>query len=411
MATAAAKKEKKKLTFQWEGKDRSGNRSKGKIDAENVAIAKSLLRKQGINPNKVSKQSSMSLLGNKNKPIKPLDIAFFTRQMATMMKSGVPLLQGLEIVANGTEKVKLKELTYDIRNDVNGGTDFSTALSHHPKYFDELTCSLVKAGEQSGALETMLDRIATYKEKIESLKAKIKKAMTYPAAVVAVGIIVSAILLVKVVPQFQDIFRSFGADLPAFTLFVIGLSDLAQKYWFFALIGFVLLGFGFTKLMEKSQKFHDAVDRFVLKIPVLGPILYKAAIARFARTLSTTFAAGVPLVAALDSAAGAAGNVVFRTAIIQVRNGVSTGQSLQNAVNMTGIYPAMVTQMIAIGEEAGSLDTMLDKIASFYEEEVDNAVDNLSSLLEPLIMVVLGTLVGGLVIAMYLPIFQLGNVV
>ncbi|WP_417580404.1 type II secretion system F family protein [Nitrincola sp.] len=407
----AAKKEKKKATFQWEGKDRSGNRSKGKIDAENVAIAKSLLRKQGINPNKVSKQSSMSLLGSKNKPIKPLDIAFFTRQMATMMKSGVPLLQGLEIVANGTEKVKLKELTYDIRNDVNGGTDFSTALSNHPKYFDELTCSLVRAGEQSGALETMLDRIATYKEKIESLKAKIKKAMTYPAAVVAVGIIVSAILLVKVVPQFQDIFRSFGADLPAFTLFVIGLSDLAQQYWFFALIGFVLLGFGFTKLMEKSQKFHNAVDRFVLKIPVLGAILYKAAIARFARTLSTTFAAGVPLVSALDSAAGAAGNVVFRTAIIQVRNGVSTGQSLQNAVNMTGIYPAMVTQMIAIGEEAGSLDTMLDKIATFYEEEVDNAVDNLSSLLEPLIMVVLGTLVGGLVIAMYLPIFQLGNVV
>lgn len=411
MATAAAKKEKKKATFQWEGKDRSGNRSKGKIDAENVAIAKSLLRKQGINPNKVSKQSSMSLLGNKNKPIKPLDIAFFTRQMATMMKSGVPLLQGLEIVANGTEKVKLKELTYDIRNDVNGGTDFSTALSNHPKYFDELTCSLVRAGEQSGALETMLDRIATYKEKIESLKAKIKKAMTYPAAVVAVGIIVSAILLVKVVPQFQDIFRSFGADLPAFTLFVIGLSDMAQKYWFFALIGFVLLGFGFTKLMVKSQKFHDAVDRFVLKIPVLGGILYKAAIARFARTLSTTFAAGVPLVAALDSASGAAGNVVFRTAIIQIRNGVSTGQSLQNATNMTGIFPAMVTQMISIGEEAGSLDTMLDKIASFYEEEVDNAVDNLSSLLEPLIMVVLGTLVGGLVIAMYLPIFQLGNVV
>ena len=410
MATAA-KKEKKKATFQWEGKDRSGNKSKGKIDADNVALAKSLLRKQGINPTRVSKQSSLSLLGNKNKPIKPLDIAFFTRQMATMMKSGVPLLQGLEIVANGTEKSKLKEMIYDIRNDVNGGTDFSTALSHHPKYFDDLTCSLVRAGEQSGALETMLDRIASYKEKIESLKAKIKKAMTYPAAVVVVGIVVSAILLVKVVPQFQDIFRSFGADLPAFTLFVIGLSDLAQKYWFLALIGFVIFGFAFSKAMEKSQKLRDGVDRFVLKIPVLGEILYKAAIARFARTLSTTFAAGVPLVSALDSAAGASGNVVFRTAIIQIRNGVSTGQSLQNAVNMTGIYPAMVTQMIAIGEEAGSLDTMLDKIANFYEEEVDNAVDNLSSLLEPLIMVVLGTLVGGLVIAMYLPIFQLGNVV
>ena len=410
MATAA-NKEKKKITFHWEGKDRSGNKSKGKIDAENVALAKSLLRKQGITPSKVGKQTSLSMFGNRNRPIKPLDIAFFTRQMATMMKSGVPLLQGLEIVANGTEKIKLKEMIYSIRNDVNGGTDFSTALSRHPKHFDELTCSLVEAGEQSGALETMLDRIATYKEKIESLKAKIKKAMTYPAAVVAVGIVVSAILLVKVVPQFQDIFKSFGADLPAFTMFVIGLSILAQKYWFIALIGFVVFGYGFTKAMEKSQSLRDGIDRFVLKIPVLGEILFKAAIARFTRTLSTTFAAGVPLVAALDSAAGAAGNVVFRNAIIQIRNGVSTGQSLQNAVNMTGIFPAMVTQMIAIGEEAGSLDMMLDKIAGFYEEEVDNAVDNLSSLLEPLIMVVLGTLVGGLVIAMYLPIFQLGNVV
>jgi len=323
----------------------------------------------------------------------------------------VPLLQGLEIVANGCEKTKLKELIYEVRNDVNGGTDLSTAMKKHPKYFDDLFCSLVEAGEQSGALETMLDRIAEYKEKVESLKAKIKKAMTYPAAVVVVGVVVSAILLVKVVPQFQDIFRSFGADLPAFTLMVIGLSEFAQSYWFFILIGAVAFGFAFAKMMEKSQKFRDGVDRFVLKIPVLGEILKKAAIARFARTLSTTFAAGVPLVTALDSAAGAAGNVVYRNSIIQIRNGVSTGQSLQNAVNMTGVYPVMVTQMIAIGEEAGSLDAMLDKIAGFYEEEVDNAVDNLSSLLEPLIMVVLGVLVGGLVIAMYLPIFQLGNVV
>ncbi|WP_151703797.1 type II secretion system F family protein [Nitrincola alkalilacustris] len=409
MATAV--KEKKKLTFAWEGKDKSGNKSKGKIDAENIAMAKAQLRRQGINPKRVAKERSVSFLSNKNKPIKPLDIAFFTRQMATMMKSGVPLLQGLEIVANGCEKTKLKELIYEVRNDVNSGTDLSTALKRHPKYFDDLFCSLVEAGEQSGALETMLDRIAEYKEKVESLKAKIKKAMTYPAAVVVVGIVVSAILLVKVVPQFQDIFRSFGADLPAFTLMVIGLSEFAQSYWFFALIGAVAFGFAFSKLMEKSQKFSDGVDRFVLKIPVLGEILKKAAIARFARTLSTTFAAGVPLVTALDSAAGAAGNVVYRTSIIQIRNGVSTGQSLQNAVNMTGVYPVMVTQMIAIGEEAGSLDAMLDKIASFYEEEVDNAVDNLSSLLEPLIMVVLGILVGGLVIAMYLPIFQLGNVV
>ncbi len=406
-----AAKQKKPVTFNWQGKDKSGNLSKGKIDAVDLATAKALLRKQGILPKKVAKESSISLFSSKNKPIKPLDIAQFTRQMATMMKSGVPLLQGMDIVANGTEKIKLKELIYDVRNSVNGGQDFAQSLASHPKYFDDLYCSLVGAGEQSGALETMLDRIATYKEKVESLKAKIKKAMTYPAAVLAVGIIVSAILLVKVVPQFQSIFSSFGADLPAFTLFVLGLSELAQKYWFIALIGFALFGYGFTKAKQRSQAFADFIDRAVLKAPIFGPILHKAAIARFSRTLATTFAAGVPLVNALDSAAGASGNVVYRNAIIQIRNGVSTGQSLQNAVTMTGVFPNMAIQMMAIGEEAGSLDMMLDKVANFYEEEVDNAVDNLSSLMEPLIMVVLGTLVGGLVVAMYLPIFQLGNVV
>jgi len=406
-----AAKQKKPVTFNWQGKDKSGNLSKGKIDAVDLANAKAMLRKQGILPKKVSKESSISLLSSKNKAIKPLDIAQFTRQMATMMKSGVPLLQGMDIVANGTEKIKLKELIYDVRNSVNGGQDFAQSLSNHPKYFDDLYCSLVGAGEQSGALETMLDRIATYKEKVESLKAKIKKAMTYPAAVLAVGVIVSAILLVKVVPQFQTVFSSFGADLPAFTLFVLGLSDLAQKYWLVALIGFALLGYGFTKAKQRSQAFADFIDRAVLKAPIFGQILHKAAIARFSRTLATTFAAGVPLVNALDSAAGASGNVVYRNAIIQIRNGVSTGQSLQNAVTMTGVFPNMAIQMMAIGEEAGSLDMMLDKVANFYEEEVDNAVDNLSSLMEPLIMVVLGTLVGGLVVAMYLPIFQLGNVV
>jgi len=406
-----AAKQKKPVTFNWQGKDKSGNLSKGKIDAVDVATAKALLRKQGILPKKIAKESSISFFSNKNKPIKPLDIAQFTRQMATMMKSGVPLLQGMDIVANGTEKIKLKELIYDVRNSVNGGQDFAQSLASHPKYFDDLYCSLVGAGEQSGALETMLDRIATYKEKVESLKAKIKKAMTYPAAVVAVGIGVSALLLVKVVPQFQTIFASFGADLPAFTLFILSLSDFAQTYWFIALIGFVLFGYGFSKAKERSQAFADFIDRAVLKLPIFGQILHKAAIARFSRTLATTFAAGVPLVNALDSAAGASGNVVYRNAIIQIRNGVSTGQSLQNAVTMTGVFPNMAIQMMAIGEEAGSLDMMLDKVASFYEEEVDNAVDNLSSLMEPLIMVVLGTLVGGLVIGMYLPIFQLGNVV
>ncbi|WP_028469317.1 type II secretion system F family protein [Neptunomonas japonica] len=406
-----AAKQKKSITYNWQGKDKSGNTSKGKIDASDVANAKALLRKQGILPKKLTRESSISLFSDKNKPIKPLDIAYFTRQIATMMRAGVPLLQGMDIVANGVEKTKVKELIYDIRSSVNGGQDFAVSLADHPKYFDDLYCSLVSAGEQSGALETMLDRIATYKEKVESLKKKIKKAMTYPAAVLFVGIIVSAILLVKVVPQFESVFSSFGAELPAFTQFVLKLSVFAQSYWFIALVGFILIGYTFVKVKEKSQKFADFIDRAVLKLPVLGEILHKAAIARFTRTLSTTFAAGVPLVNALDSASGAAGNVVYRTAIIQIRNGVSTGQSLQNAVTMTGIFPNMAIQMIAIGEEAGSLDMMLDKVAAFYEEEVDNAVDNLSSLMEPMIMAVLGVLVGGLVIAMYLPIFQLGNVV
>jgi type IV pilus assembly protein PilC len=404
-------KEAKLQTFTWQGKDKSGNKSKGKVDATNVSMAKAQLRKQGILPSKVAKERGASLFSAKSKPIKPVDIAFFTRQVATMLKSGVPLLQGLDITAGGVEKDKLKEIIYNIKNDVNSGLDFSAALAKYPEHFDDLYCSLVSAGEQSGALEQMLDRVATYKEKLESLKAKIKKALTYPTAVIIVGLIVSAILLVKVVPQFQDVFKSFGADLPAFTLFVIGLSDIAQKWWWIVLIGIGISGFIFSKARLKSKKFRDGVDKAMLKIPVIGGILHNASIARFARTLATTFAAGVPLVNALESAAGASGNALYRDAIIQIRNGVSTGQSLNNAVTMTGVFPNMTVQMIAIGEEAGSLEMMLEKVADFYEELVDNAVDNLSSLLEPLIMAVLGVLVGGLVIAMYLPIFQLGNVV
>jgi len=412
MATTAKRKQKdeKQFTFAWQGRDKSGNISKGKIDAADLASAKALLRRQGINPHKMKREGS-SLFSSRNAAIKAVDIAYFIRQLATMMKAGVPLLQALDLVANGSEKVKLKKLVYEIRGDVNGGLEFAVALSRHPDYFDDLVCSLVHAGEQSGALETMLDRIATYKEKTESLKKKIKKAMTYPLAVIAVGVIVSAILLVKVVPQFEQVFSSFGADLPAFTRMIINLSEWMQKWWFVCLLVFVGVIFGFTKLRAKSEKFSDMVDRAVLRIPVFGGILHKAAVARFSRTLATTFAAGVPLVEALDSAAGAAGNVVYRNAIIQIRNGVSTGQAMQHAVQMTGVFPVMTIQMIAIGEEAGSLDHMLDRIATFYEEDVDNAVDNLSSLLEPMIMVILGVLVGGLVIAMYLPIFQLGQVV
>ncbi|MEH6814043.1 MAG: type II secretion system F family protein, partial [Motiliproteus sp.] len=352
-----------------------------------------------------------SFFSSSGKPITPLDIALFTRQLATMLKAGVPLIQAFEIVAGGVEKDKLKKMIFDIKNDVASGGNLANALGKHDRHFDALFCNLVEAGEQSGALETMLDRIATYKEKTEALKAKIKKAMTYPIAVIVVGIVVSAILLIKVVPQFESIFKGFGADLPAFTKFVIELSEYAQSYWFIALAIIMGLGYAFKEANHRSQGFADAVDRFSLKLPVIGEILNKAAIARFARTLSTTFAAGVPLVNALESAAGASGNVVYRTAIYQIRNGVSTGQSLRNATQMTGVFPNMAVQMVAIGEEAGSLDEMLDKVATFYEDEVDNAVDNLTALMEPFIMAILGVLVGGLVIAMYLPIFKLGEVV
>ncbi|MGB0662337.1 MAG: type II secretion system F family protein [Pontibacterium sp.] len=406
-----AAKEKKTFQFAWEGKDKNGNLNEGKIDAVSISAAKSALRRQGINPKKVKKVTSFSLFSKADKKIEPLDIAFFTRQMATMMRAGVPLMQSVEIVATGAEKNKMRDMLNKIKGEVNAGTDFSKALSAFPDQFDDLYCNLVAAGERSGALEAMLDRLATYKEKIEKLKAKIKKALTYPAAVVVVGVIVTAILLVKVVPQFEAVFKDFGADLPAFTKMVVGLSEFAQAWWWVALFASLGAILAFNKARKTSQSFQDSVDRFILKLPVVGPILHQAAIARFASTLATTFAAGVPLVNALESAAGAAGNVVYRNAILQIRSGVSTGQSLQNAVNMTGVFPPMTVQMIAIGEESGALDMMLSKIAEYYEDEVDNAVDNLSSLIEPMIMSVLGVLVGGLVIAMYLPIFQLGNAI
>ncbi len=395
--------------FVWEGTDKQGKKTKGEITSTNPAIAKAELRRQGINATKVRKKTAgLKLAGGS---VKPADIALFTRQMATMMRAGVPLVQAFEIVADGSDKPKVTDLIRAVRNDVSGGSAFAAALRKHPAYFDDLFCNLVDAGEQSGALETMLDRIATYKEKTESLKAKVKKAMTYPIAVLVVAFIVSGILLIKVVPQFEEVFAGFGADLPAFTQFVIGISEFTQAWWFVIVAGVAVLVTGLLTLHKRSKPFRETLDRMALKMPVAGNIIEKSSVARFARTLSTTFAAGVPLVDALNSVAGSTGNSVYTNAVYQIRDDVSTGQQLNFSMKTTGVFPNMVIQMVAIGEEAGALDDMLDKSASYYEEQVDNAVDNLTALMEPLIMAVLGVLVGGLIIAMYLPIFQLGAVV
>jgi type IV pilus assembly protein PilC len=404
-----AEKALKTSLFSWEGTDRRGAKVKGELSGPNPALVKAQLRKQGINPLKVRKKS-VSLF-SAGKKIKPMDIALFTRQMATMMKAGVPLLSAFDIIGEGFDNPNMRKLVDDVKQDVAAGNSLANSLRKRPQYFDDLYCNLVDSGEQSGALETLLDRVATYKEKTEALKAKIKKAMNYPIAVVAIAIIVSAILLIKVVPQFQDVFANFGAELPAFTLMVIGLSEALQEWWLIILIGMFGAGFAFKEAHKRSQKFRDLIDRSLLKMPVVGDIIYKSSVARYARTLATTFAAGVPLVDALDSVAGATGNVVFKNAVNKVKQDVSTGMQLNFSMRTTGVFPAMALQMTAIGEESGSLDGMLDKVATFYEEEVDNMVDGLTSLMEPMIMSVLGVLVGGLIIAMYLPIFQLGAVV
>lgn len=404
-----AEKALKTSAFKWEGKDRRGAVVSGVINGQNPALIKAQLRKQGINPTKVRKQSSLAF--GTGKKIKPMDIALFTRQMATMMKAGVPLLQSFDIIGEGFDKPNMRKLVDEVKQEVAAGNSFAASLRKKPEYFDELYCNLVESGEQAGALENLLDRIATYKEKTEALKAKIKKAMNYPIAVVVVAAIVTAILLIKVVPQFEEVFANFGAELPAFTQMVIGLSQSLQKWWFIILIVLFAAAFSFREAMKRSQKVRDSVDRGVLKLPIVGDILYKSAVARFARTLSTTFAAGVPLVDALDSVAGATGNVVFKNATNKIKADVSTGMQLNFSMRTTGTFPAMAVQMTAIGEESGALDEMLDKVASFYETEVDNMVDGLTSLMEPIIMAVLGVVVGGLVIAMYLPIFQLGGVV
>ncbi|WP_028240302.1 type II secretion system F family protein [Stutzerimonas azotifigens] len=404
-----AQKAIRNSVFTWEGTDRRGSKIKGELSGASPALVKAQLRKQGINPLKVRKKG-MSLL-SAGKKIKPMDIALFTRQMATMMKAGVPLLQSFDIIGEGFDNPNMRKLVDDLKQEVAAGNSFATSLRKKPQYFDDLYCNLVDSGEQSGALETLLDRVATYKEKTEALKAKIKKAMNYPIAVILVAVIVSAILLIKVVPQFQSVFANFGAELPAFTLMVIGLSEMLQEWWWIVLFGLIGAGFFFKQLHQKSEKFRNSFDRALLKLPIIGDILYKSAVARFARTLSTTFAAGVPLVDALDSVAGATGNVVFRNATHKIKADVSSGTQLNFSMRTTNTFPTMAVQMTAIGEESGSLDEMLGKVATFYEDEVDNMVDGLTSLMEPMIMAVLGVLVGGLIIAMYLPIFQLGSVV
>lgn len=407
----ATKKADTILTFAYEATDRQGKKIKGEITATNIALAKAQLRKQGINVQKISKKSSFSLGGAKGKKITPLDIAIFTRQLATMMKAGVPLVQSFEIVADGLDNPRMKEVVMGIKAEVEGGGSFAGALRKYPLYFDDLFCSLVDSGEQSGALETMLDRVALYKEKSELLKQKIQKALKYPLSVIFVAIIVTVILLLKVVPVFQELFSSFGADLPAFTMMIINMSKWMQANWFFALIFIIALVGGFIEVKKRSPAFNDALDRIVLKAPIVGDLAYKSTVARFARTLATTFAAGVPLVDALEACAGATGNVVYRNAVLKIKDEISSGQQLGFSMRQSGLFPSMALQMVAIGEESGALDAMLDKVATHFENEVDNAVDGLTSMMEPLIMAVLGILVGGLVVAMYLPIFQLGSVV
>jgi len=394
--------------FTWEGTDRTGRKVKGKLVAANEAALRQELRRQGVVPTRVRKQSQ--LFKPKGR-VTPADIAIFSRQLATMLTAGIPLVQAFEIIGAGHENPAMQKLILSIKSDIEAGTSLGQALGKHPLHFDELYVNLVEAGEQAGALETLLDKIATYKEKTEAIKKKIKKALFYPAAVVVVAIVVTAVLLIYVIPQFESLFQGFGADLPAFTRMVIDLSNFVQTKGWLILIIAVGSVFGFLHAKKRYRSVQHFVDRAILKIPVLGPILQKSAIARYARTLATTFSAGVPLVEALTSVAGATGNIIYEQGVLKMRDEVATGQRLQRAMENTDLFPNMVNQMIAVGEESGSLDEMAAKVADFYEEEVDNAVDSMSSLLEPLIMAILGILVGGLVVAMYLPIFKMGTVV
>jgi type IV pilus assembly protein PilC len=406
-ATASVKAIRRDIPFSWEGRDKRGARIKGRSLAPDEQTLRAELRRQGVAPSRIRKQRQ----GNKGGKPNPGDIAIFARQLATMLAAGIPLVQAFEIVANGNDKPAMQKLILDIKADVEGGTSLHEALAKHPLYFDDLFVNLVEAGEQAGALESLLDKVATYKEKTEALKKKVKKALFYPAAVLVVAVIVTVVLLVFVIPQFEALYAGFGASLPAFTQFVIGLSKFVQHDGFYVAVVVAGAIFTFSYFKKRSRAMRELLDRMILKFPIIGPILNQAAIARYARTLSTMFSAGVPLVEALESVAGATGNIVYENAVKRMRDEVATGQRLQRAMESTGLFPNMVNQMIAVGEESGSLDEMSAKVATFYEAEVDNAVDAMSSLLEPLIMLVLGVLVGGLVIAMYLPIFKLASVV
>ncbi|HUX74478.1 MAG TPA: type II secretion system F family protein [Steroidobacteraceae bacterium] len=400
---------KQEIQFLWEGKDKRGNKVRGKSLAANEAALRADLRRQGVAPTRVKTQRARPFSGGGK--VNAMDIAVFSRQLATMMAAGIPMVQAFEIIGSGNDKPAMQKLVLDIKANVEGGSTLHESLAKHPLYFDDLFVNLVEAGEQAGALETLLDKIASYKEKTENLKKKIKKALFYPTAVLVVAVIVTIILLIFVIPQFESLFKGFGADLPAFTQMVVNLSRFVQHQGWWMLIVTIGAVYTFIYFKKRSRKMRRYLDRLMLKFPIIGPIMVKAAIARFARTLSTMFAAGVPLVEAMQSVAGATGNIVYEEATLRMKDEVATGQRLQRAMENTGLFPNMVVQMIAVGEESGSLDTMSAKVAEFYETEVDAAVDGMSSLLEPLIMAVLGVLVGGMVIAMYLPIFKLGSVV
>ncbi|MEL4483465.1 type II secretion system F family protein [Shewanella algae] len=417
-ATATAKSNKSKNknakaqpkihTFTWKGQNRDGKLSSGELRGTSITEVKTLLKSQGINPKTVRKKSA-SMFGDKK--IKPMDIAVITRQIATMLAAGVPLVTTIELIARGHEKNKVRTLLGTVLADIQAGIPLSDALRPHRVYFDDLYVDLVAAGEHSGSLDAVFDRIATYKEKSEALKSKIKKAMFYPAAVVIVAMAVTALLLVVVVPQFESIFAGFGAELPAFTQLIVNISRGLQSTWYLFLAGIVISVWLFVRAHRNSENFRNRIDEMVLKIPLIGEILHKGAMARFARTLATTFAAGVPLIDGLESAAGASGNYVYRKALLNVRTEVMAGMQMNVAMRTTKLFPDMLIQMVMIGEESGSLDNMLNKIANIYEMQVDDAVDGLSSLIEPIMMVVIGTIVGGLIVGMYLPIFNLGKVV